>query len=125
MVAETVVFLLVEAERLLLVALLHARHQFVVLPVVRIHAVDGKEILLVADVLLVGGTKKTLAERKVVDGIEDVGLSRPVEAHETVDILRQLQIGRFTVLEVRQFEFVEVHLLMTSGHSTSSGTRGR
>ena len=72
---------------------------------------NGKEILLMTDVLLVGGTKEALAERKVIDGIEDVGLTRPVEAHETVDILRQLQIRRFTVLEVGQFEFVETHIV--------------
>ena len=72
---------------------------------------DGKEILLMTDVLLVGGTKETLAKRKILDGIEDVGLPCPVETHETIDILRKQQVGRFTVLEIRQFEFVEIHIV--------------
>jgi hypothetical protein len=62
-----------------------------------------------SNVLLVGGAEEALAKRKVIDGIEDVGLPCPVEAHETVDILRELQVGRFAVLEVGQFQFVEIH----------------
>ena len=73
---------------------------------------DGKEILLMPDVLLVGSAKETFAEGKIIDGVEDIGFPRPVEAHETIDILRQLQIRRFTVLEVGQFEFVEIHFLL-------------
>ena len=73
MVAEAIVFLLVETKRFLLVAFLHARHQLVVLAIVRIHAMDGEEILLVKDVLLVSSAKEALAKRKVIDGIEDVG----------------------------------------------------
>jgi hypothetical protein len=115
MVAEAVVFLLVETKRLLLVAFLHARHQLVILAIVRIHAMDGKEILLVTDVLLVSSAKEALAKRKVIDGIEDVGLPCPIEAYETIDVLRKQQIGRFAVLEVGQFEFVEIHVFMTSG----------
>ena len=76
---------------------------------------DGEEILLMSDVLFVSGAEKALAKRKVIDGIQDVGLPRPVEAHETIDVLRQLQICRFTVLEVRQFEFVEVHSSLDCG----------
>ena len=118
MVAETVVFLLVETERLLLVAFLHTRHHFVVLPFMRIRSVDSKEILLVADVLLVGSGKETLAKRQIVDGIKDVGLPCPVEAHETVDVLRKQQVSRFAVLEVRQFQFVEIHgLELTQVHA--------
>ena len=78
----------------------------------RIHTVDGKEILLVADVLLVGGAKEALTKRKVLDGIEDIGLPCPIEAHETVDVLRKQQVGRFAVLEVRQFQFVEIHFVL-------------
>ena len=77
----------------------------------RIHTMDSEEILLMPDVLLVGGTEETLAKRKVINGIEDVGLPCPVQAHETIDILRQLQIRRLAVLEVGQFEFVKVHIV--------------
>ena len=111
MIAEAVVFLLVETERFLLVTFLHARHQLVILAVVRIHTMYGKEILLVADVLLVGGAKDALAKREVIDGIKDVGLPCPVETHETIDVLRKQQVGRFAVFEIRQFEFVEIHIV--------------
>ena len=109
MVAEAVVFLLVEAKRLLLVALLHTRHQLIIFAFMRINAVDGKEILLVADVLFVGRAKKALAKRKVINRVEDVGLSCPVEPHETIDILRKQQVSRLAILKVGQFEFVEIH----------------
>ena len=80
---------------------------------------DGEEILLVADVLLVGGAKEALAKREVIDGIEDVGLPCPVETHETIDVLRKQQVGRFAVLEVGQFEFVEIHIVLTKGRGTA------
>jgi hypothetical protein len=111
-VTEAIIFFLVETERLLGITFLNAGNQFIILAIVRIHPMDGKEILLMPDVLLVGGAEKTLAKREVIDGIQDVGLPCPVEAHETIDVLRQLQICRFTVLEVRQFEFVEIHFFL-------------
>ena len=118
MVAEAVVFLLVEAKRLLLVTFLHTRHQLIIFAFMRIHAVDGKEILLVADVLFVGRAEKTLAKRKVINRVEDVGFSCPIEAHETIDILRKQQVSRLAILEVGQFEFVEMHdLELTQVHA--------
>ena len=48
MIAETVVFLFIETERLLLVTLLHTRHQLIVFTVMRIYTVDGKKILDIA-----------------------------------------------------------------------------
>ena len=80
---------------------------------------DGKEILLMTDILLVGGAKETLAKREVIDGIENIGLPCPVEAHETIDVLRKQQVGRFAVLEIRQFEFVEIHIVLTTGRGTA------
>ncbi len=71
---------------------------------------DGKEILIVTDILLVGGTEKALAKRKVINRVEDVGLAGTVKPHETIHLLRKQQVGRFAVLEVGQFQFVEIHL---------------
>jgi hypothetical protein len=53
---------------------------------------NSKEILIVADVLLVGRAKETLAKRKVINRIEDVSLTSAIETYETIDILRKLQI---------------------------------
>ena len=72
---------------------------------------DGEEILFVADVLLIRGAKEAFAKGEVIDGIEDVGLTCPVETHETIDVLRKQQISRFAVPEIRQFEFVEIQIV--------------
>ena len=85
---------------------------------------DAEEVLVVPDIQLVGGTEEALAKRKVIDGIEDVGLPSPVETHETVDVLRKQQVSRFAVLEVRQFQFVEVHVIIDFG-TRDFGTRDK
>ena len=86
MVGETAVFLFIETERLLRIAFLNARNQFVFLVVMGIYAVYAEKILLVADVHLIRRTEKALAKRKIIDGIEDVGLPCPIQAHETIHI---------------------------------------
>jgi hypothetical protein len=40
-----------------------------------------------AYVLLVGCPEKALTEREIIDGIKDIGLPRPIESHETIDVL--------------------------------------
>ena len=62
MLRQAVVFLFVEAEGLLLVAFLNARNQLIILLGIAIGAMYGKIILLVPNVLLVGGTKEALTE---------------------------------------------------------------
>ena len=109
MVGKSVVFLLVEAKRLLCIAFLHTRHQLVVFFRIAIRPMNGEEILLMAYVLLVSCAKITLAKRKVIDGIEDVGLACPIQTHKTIDILRKQHVCRLAVLKVGQFEFMKIH----------------
>ena len=70
---------------------------------------NAEKILVMSDVEFVGGTEETLAKRKVLNRVEDVGLAGSVQAHKTIDILRKQQVSRLAILEVRQFEFVEIH----------------
>ena len=111
MLAQAVVLLFVETERLFRVAFLHTRHQLIILLGMAVDAMYREEILLMTDVLLVGSTEKTLAKRKVINRVEDVGLSGTIKSHKTIDVLRKQQIGRFAVLEIRQFQFVEKHII--------------
>ena len=122
---KSVVFFLVEFERLLGIAFLHARNQLILFVVESVSAMDTKEILIVADVELVGGAKKTLAKRKVVNGIEDVGLPCPVEANETVHILRKRQLGALAVLEIGQSQFLQIHLELAEVNSDSKVIGGK
>jgi hypothetical protein len=63
-------------------------------------AVDGEIVLPYEDILYIDGTEITLAEREIVDGIEQVGLACSVVANKAVNIATQLHIGLTVVLEV-------------------------
>ena len=70
---------------------------------------NGKEILVVADVLFIGRTKKAFAKREVINRVEDVGLAGPVKPHKAIHLLRKQQVGCFAVFEIGQFQLVEIH----------------
>lgn len=71
---------------------------------------DSKEILVVADVLLVGRAEKAFAKREVINRVEDIGLAGSVKPHKAIHLLRKQQVGCFAVLEIGQFQLVEIHL---------------
>ena len=77
--------------------------------VVAIVAVDGEEVVAHAYVLHVDGIKVAFAEREVVDGVEEVGLPRPVVADEAVDIAAEGNVGFGIVLEVGQYQSFQGH----------------
>ena len=71
---------------------------------------NGKEILVVTDVLLVGRAEKAFAKREVINRVEDIGFAGSVKPHKAIHLLRKQQVGCFAVLEIGQFQLVEIHL---------------
>ena len=55
-----------------------------------------------ADVLFVGNGEIALAEREIINRVEDIGFSCAVKAHETVYLLREKQVSGLAVFEVSQ-----------------------
>ena len=91
--------------------------------VVAVMAVDGEEVLAHPYVLYVYRVEVTLAEREVVDGIEEVGFSSTVVADEAVDIATECYVGLGVVLEIRKYQPVQRHcscLLFLNCSATSS-----
>ena len=106
--SKSLIGLFVPPHLLCLTFFLDAGHRYHVLPYLVV-AMDGKEFLSAADVLAVDRIEKALAERQVVDGIQQVGLSDPVVAHQTVDVGTEVHIQFGIGLEIVQFEIRQVH----------------
>ena len=64
-------------------------------------SVDGEIILLVADVLAVDGVEVALAEGKVMNRIQQVGLTNPVIPDKTIDLVGELVISLGIILKIR------------------------
>ena len=96
MLAQRVVRLAVPTHLLRLPALLDARHLHLLL-FQTVLAMDGKEVLVEADVLGIGRRKTTLAKREIVDSIQRIRLAHPIIAHQAIDIgaevCLQLSVG--------------------------------
>jgi hypothetical protein len=87
MIGHTVIFLSIEQELLPVIPFLNAFYQVMRFIVPDVCSVNGKEILLMTDVLGIDGIKITFAKRKIMDRIEKVGFPYPVISNETVDFI--------------------------------------
>jgi hypothetical protein len=52
------------------------------------------------DVMTIQRIVKTLAKRKVMDGIQHVGFTHPIVTHKAIYAFRKVQIGFCVVLEI-------------------------
>ena len=69
---------------------LHARiHRFGLAALREVVALNHKEVLVVCDDLTVDVCEARMAERQVVNGVEQVGLSLAVVADETIHVGRK------------------------------------
>lgn len=96
MVDEALVVFLATAKLLLHSALDTAGDdlRFVVMMEV-VGALNHRHVLVVGDILAIDGVVRRLGEAEVVDGIKDIGLALPIEANETVELVREAEL-RFT-----------------------------
>ena len=101
MVGESVVVLLVPLELLLLAAFETAGKLIVNTAVTRIIALNHKEGLSVRNIGTVDRTYCALAEREVIDGIEQIGLSHSVATYKAVYLARKSKrnIGQIPIVE--------------------------
>ena len=110
MLGERLVGLLVPTHLLRLSLLQNAAgHPHPILGV-GIMAVDGEEIGTAMDVLAVDRVETALAKRKVIGGIEQVGLPCPIVAEEAVDIATELDVGLDVAFEIAQYESLQYHI---------------
>jgi hypothetical protein len=63
-------------------------------------ALDHKKGFGVPDVLAVDGIKKAFTEGKVIDRVQQIGLSHAIIAHKTVDLFGESFLERLVIFEV-------------------------
>jgi len=68
----------------------------------------GEELLSLSDVLSVYRIEIALAEREVVDGVEQVGLSHSVVAKQAVDSGTEVDVDVTVGLEIVYFKIGEI-----------------
>ena len=109
MLGETGVGLLVALEYLLLAAL-HAAIDVLLIAIGRlVQSLHYEEVALVAHHLRVYRVGGALAERQVIDGIQQVGLAHAVLPDEAVHVGRKLEVGLLDVLIVEYGESFQNH----------------
>ena len=66
-----------------------------------------------------------LAEREVIDGIEQVGFTHAVVSEEAVDLRRAVNVGLMDVFIVQDGEFVQYHFIQRYDACDVARARGK
>ena len=74
-----------------------------------VFALQHAEILASSEESFFGGVDVTLAEREVIDGVEQIGLAHTIIAEEAVDLRRANDVSLPDVLIVQDGELVQYH----------------
>jgi hypothetical protein len=93
MIGKPVIFFFVQQKFLPVVSFLDALNMIRRIVITDAGTMYGEIILLVPDILAINGIEVTLAERKVMNGIQKVGFPDPVIPDKTVDLIRKLVIS--------------------------------
>ncbi len=64
-------------------------------------------------ILGINRIKKTFAERKIVNGIKQIGLANPVISNKTVDLAAEIVFQLGKILEVNKGQRFEMHIQYT------------
>jgi hypothetical protein len=119
MVRKALIFFLVTLKLLLLFAL-HATENFFGASVIGgIFALYHKEISRMQHILRVDGVTRTLAERQIIDGIQQIGLSHAVLPKEAVQLVGKSQVCLCYVLIIKYGDTVQYHILVISQGKSS------
>ena len=100
MVGKTLVFGSVATERLMTLIPMQSAVDFFLLAIYIVFTLNNIEILAVAYALPVLLREVAFAHRKVVDGIEDIGLADAIVANYAVDVAAELQFLFLKALKV-------------------------
>jgi hypothetical protein len=87
MIGQPLVFLFIEQEFLPGISFLDTLDLLRSLLISMINAVNHKKIIAMADILCINGVEITLTKGQVIDGIQEVCLSRAVVSDKTVDLV--------------------------------------
>src|SRR5690606_24119817 len=101
--------LFVPLELFLLVALEAACHGVELIALIEL-ALHHEPVRIATDLLRVDRVEKALAERQVVDGIQQVGFSGAIRAGKRIHIRRKLQGGFGIILEIKDSELFQPHV---------------
>jgi hypothetical protein len=61
---------------------------------------NGKKRCVVPDILLIDRVEIAFAKGQVMNGIQEIGLSCPVQADEAIDLIRKVKFGLRIILEI-------------------------
>jgi hypothetical protein len=100
-IGQLAVFLLVSLELLFLSTLQPTIHLFGVALIGKITTLNNKEVLIMLDILRVNGVGGTLAKRKIVHCIQQIGLPHPVLSDETIHLGREIQLHLLQILIIQ------------------------
>jgi hypothetical protein len=72
-------------------------------------ALNHEEVLTVPDVLGISSVEITLAERQIMNGIQNVGFTHSVSPDQTVDLGAEFHPGLLVILKINQREAFQIH----------------
>ena len=101
MVGQLAVFFLVSLELLFLTTLQPTIHFFRFALIGKIATLNNKKVLIVLDILRVYRIGDTLAKRKIVHRIQQIGLPHPVLSDETIHLGREIQLHLLQILIIQ------------------------
>ena len=102
--------MLVDQESLAVLFLLNALDEITGIISLQEGPVNGKEFIAMADILGIKACKKTFAERKVMDRIQQVCFANTVVTDKAIDLPGKDEFGPGIIFKAGQLEFLQVHL---------------
>jgi len=84
---------------------------------------EQEKLLAVTHALRIGHREGRLAHRQVVDRVDEIGLARPVVAHETIDPRGQRKLLLTDILEIDERQSFEIHSCGLPAESRSRTAR--
>ena len=84
---------------------------------------EQEKLLAVTHALRIGHRESRLAHRQVVDRVDEIGLARPVVAHETIDPRGQRKLLLTDILEIDERQSFEIHSCGLPAESRSRTAR--
>jgi hypothetical protein len=91
MIGKALVFFLIDQKSLSLTPFLDTLHVVIGIIPLDEDAMNGEKIFAMADILGVEACKKTLAKRKVVNGIKQVGLANAIVTDKAINFIGKVE----------------------------------
>jgi hypothetical protein len=109
MFGKTVVGFPVPAHNLMLLPFHTACHFFDIFGCISEQSLDQKKFGIMPNYLTVYRIDCTLTERKIINGIQQIGLTHPVLSYKTIDLGRKIQIDLLKILVIKYVKLLKIH----------------